>query len=204
MSLRVGIKISQRSNPSAICVTDSEDRPFRDTKRQERHLLVRHLERLPAGTPFPDIADRVEQVVEQLAERSDTSPTLFLDATGLGQPIVDLVKQRLERGKLVSVFFTFGDRRSQEGTVITLGKAFLVAELQTLLQTHRLHLPETPQARTLAADLLDYEIRLEPDANERYGAFSVGHQDDLVTALGLAVQTWKAPGRTIRGTHWNW
>ena len=86
MSLRVGIKISQRSNPSAICVTDSEDRPFRDTKRQERRLLVRHLERLPAGTPIPDIADRVEQVVEQLAERSDTSPTLFLDATGLGQP----------------------------------------------------------------------------------------------------------------------
>jgi hypothetical protein len=27
------------------------------------------------------------------------------------------------------------------------------------------------------------------DANDRYGAFRVGSHDDLVTALGLAVQT---------------
>jgi hypothetical protein len=38
-------------------------------------------------------------------------------------------------------------------------------------------------------ELLDYEIRISEDANERYGAFKVGTHDDLVTALGLAVQT---------------
>jgi hypothetical protein len=37
-------------------------------------------------------------------------------------------------------------------------------------------------------ELLDYEIRINEDANERYGAFKVGAHDDLVTALGLAVQ----------------
>jgi hypothetical protein len=37
-------------------------------------------------------------------------------------------------------------------------------------------------------ELLDYEIRISEDANERYGAFKVGAHDDLVTALGLAVQ----------------
>jgi hypothetical protein len=35
---------------------------------------------------------------------------------------------------------------------------------------------------------LDYEIRVSEDANERYGAFKVGSHDDLITALGLAVQ----------------
>lgn len=29
----------------------------------------------------------------------------------------------------------------------------------------------------------------QSDANDRYGAFAVGTHDDLVTALGLAVQT---------------
>ncbi|NJL26457.1 MAG: hypothetical protein HC897_00590 [Thermoanaerobaculia bacterium] len=41
----------------------------------------------------------------------------------------------------------------------------------------------------MAKDLLDYQIEIDPAANERYGAFKVGAQDDLVTALGLAVQT---------------
>ena len=90
------------------------------------------------------------------------------------------------------VFFTHGDRRVETGQgwdlEVQLGKCHLVCRLQTLLQTARLHLPRTPEAETLARELLEYEIRVESDANERYGAFPVGTQDDLVTALGLAVQ----------------
>ena len=40
----------------------------------------------------------------------------------------------------------------------------------------------------MARELEDYEIRVTEDANDRYGAFKVGAHDDLVTALGLAVQ----------------
>jgi hypothetical protein len=39
---------------------------------------------------------------------------------------------------------------------------------------------------------------VEPDANDRYGAFRVGRHDDLVTALGLAVH--RAPPRSRFGT----
>lgn len=39
----------------------------------------------------------------------------------------------------------------------------------------------------MARELMEYDIRIEADANTRYGAFTVGTQDDLVTALGLAV-----------------
>jgi hypothetical protein len=49
-------------------------------------------------------------------------------------------------------------------------------------------LPETPEARALASELLDYEIHVDENANEKYGAFKVGRHDDLVTAVGLAVQ----------------
>ena len=45
----------------------------------------------------------------------------------------------------------------------------------------------------MADELLDYEIRVDTDANDKYGAFKVGTHDDLVTALGLAVQTDGSP-----------
>jgi hypothetical protein len=35
---------------------------------------------------------------------------------------------------------------------------------------------------------MNFEIRVDEKANDRYGAFRVGTHDDLVTALGLAVQ----------------
>ena len=69
-----------------------------------------------------------------------------------------------------------------------LGKALMVSRLPVLLGSDRLHLPRTPQAEILAQEFVHYEIRLPPDANDRYGAFSVGPHDDLVTALGLATQ----------------
>ena len=48
-------------------------------------------------------------------------------------------------------------------------------------------------ARVLAEELLNLEIRVDENANDHYGAFRVGSHDDLVTALGLAVQ------RDLRG-----
>ena len=88
------------------------------------------------------------------------------------------------------VFFNHGDRLTWEvsGNLVQgrLGKAFLVSRLQSLLQHGRLHLPKTPETELLAKELLDYEIRVDEDANDKYGAFKVGTHDDLVTALGLA------------------
>jgi hypothetical protein len=57
----------------------------------------------------------------------------------------------------------------------------------------RLHLPHTSESEALAKELLDYEIRVSEDANDRYGAFRAGTYDDLVTALGSAAQV--EPGR---------
>jgi hypothetical protein len=89
----------------------------------------------------------------------------------------------------IAVYFTHGDKRTEEGwRTVKLGKAWLVSRMQTLLQGGRIHLPNTQETHDLARELLEYEIRVSEDANDRYGAFKVGTHDDLVTALGLAVQ----------------
>jgi hypothetical protein len=85
---------------------------------------------------------------------------------------------------------------------VHLGKAFLVSRLQMLLQSGRVHLPRNPAAETLAAELLNYEIRVDEKANDRYGAFKVGTHDDLVTALGLTVQLDFGPTSMVISAHW--
>ncbi len=74
-----------------------------------------------------------------------------------------------------------------------------MSRLQSLLQFRRIHLPNTPEAATLARELQDFEIRVDENAHQRSGAFRVGTHDDLVTALGLTVQ--KEPIRRGSGNY---
>jgi hypothetical protein len=153
--------------------------------------MVRHLERLPLGSPYPAVAERVAAVVGGVhAATSGEAPTLYVDATGVGTPIVYVLRAASvgDQARLVAVYFTHGDRRKVERGEVKLGKAWLVSRMQALLQSGLLHLPRTADAEALGKELLDYEIRVTEDANDRYGAFRVGAHDDLVTALGLATQ----------------
>ena len=182
----IGIDIGQKRDPTAICVARQERRDEPPIGKVT-HFLIHLLERLPLGTPYPQVVDRVAEVVHRASQRTGHGVFVYVDATGVGQPVVDLLQERSVR--VMPVYFTHGDRRTVEKGRVTLGKSFLVSRLQTLLQTRRIHLPHTPEARVLADELQNYEIRVDQNANDRYGAFRVGTHDDLVTALGLAVQT---------------
>lgn len=189
----IGVDIGQKRDPTAIAVAEIE---YRDSDlprcKRESHYLIRHLERLPLGTAYPEVSRRVDRICQGVEERTGRRPGLFVDATGVGQPIVDMLKNSSRSAQRVcAVYFTHGDRRHEERGKkrVTLGKAFLVSRLQMLLQFQRIHLPRGHrEADALVQELLDYEIRVDDNANDKYGAFRVGTHDDLVTALGLAVQ----------------
>lgn len=191
MVLLMGIRIGQKSQPTGLCVIEASGRDVDGS--WEVHYTVRFLDQLDSGLPFPDVAVRVGEILSNVKTQTGKVPQIYIDATGLGPPIVDLMEEKL-RQRLTPVYFNHGDqRREEEGAdrwtqTIKLGKAFLVSRLQLLLQTNRLHLPRNPSAVKLAKDLLEYEIRPDERASERYGAFRVGSHDDLVTALGLALQ----------------
>lgn len=191
MATVIGVDIGQKHEPTAICVVETEERAGLDSSNV--HFLVRHLERLPLALPYPKVAKRLSEIMEGIERLSKDTPLIYLDATGLGDPIVDLIRSKVKCYRcVIPVHFNHGDRRSEDGKgssrVVTLGKAYLVCRLQCLLQADRLHLPNTPEAKILAQELLAYEINIAEDANDRYGSFKVGTQDDYVTALGLAVQ----------------
>lgn len=67
------------------------------------------LERLPLGTPYPQVVERVGRMTDQVRVR----PAAFVDATGVGQPWVDLLRERVQSGVVVPVTFTERDRRTE-------------------------------------------------------------------------------------------
>jgi hypothetical protein len=192
---QVGVDIGQKNDPTTIVVADCRyevvKASARSAARLDSHFSVRLIETLPLGTPYPEVARRIGEIWRGLVSRPNGRPQIYIDATGVGLPVVDLARSYIASDRDVwAVVFNHGDHRteSQEERKVVLGKAFLVARLQILLQAGRIHLPQTAEAKKLAQELLDYEIRIDQDANDRYGAFKVGTHDDLVTALGLAVQ----------------
>jgi len=221
-SVVVGVDVGQKHDPTAIVVCERWERvsdPGRaalpegagvytggDVRRVgvQREIVhtARHLQRLPLGMPYPEVAAQVAAVVEGLVRRGIARPRIMVDSTGVGQPVVDILRERLGRhaDDLIAATFTHGERFSQDNSarLASVGKAFLVSKLQALLQTQRLKLPRNPEAQALARELQNYEIRIDADSNDRYGAFKTGSHDDLVTALGLAVVYQEPADRHLR------
>lgn len=199
LAYTIGIDIGQKRDPTAIAVVELRERQAGQTT--EAVHITRHLERLPLGTSYPKIGARLAEVARNAHQRArqkhfdeygddarrEYGFEVYIDATGVGQPVVDVLAETGLR--IRPVYFTHGDRRTEEWPSITLGKAWLVSRLQALFQTQRIMLPANhPEADAMLKELLDYEIKVSEDANDRYGAFRTGSHDDLVTALGLAVQ----------------
>ena len=202
----IGADIGQRVDPTAIAVAEAEARMV--DGRSETVYRIRHLERLPLGTAYPAVAERVATVAAGVTKKGALVRRVYADCTGVGRPVVDMLPPALIRQQVTTqvwaVTFTFGDRRTEhrDEREIIMGKAWLVSRLQVLLQSQRILLPHTAEARALADELLVYvyEIKVTDNGNEQFGAFKVGTHDDLVTALGLAVQdVGRAPGTPIAG-----
>lgn len=218
-SVTMGVDVGQKIDPTAIAVAESEWEPrvtAGGNTVQEDHFYIRHLQRLPLGTKYPAVAEELATLVGKLISKAGSLASMFVDATGVGLPLVDMLQAGISYPTIIPVYFTHGDRRTvdkdeQGRKQVKLGKAWLVSRLQVLLRTERLHLPDTPEAHVLIDELLNYEIKVDEDANEKYGAFKVGTHDDLVTAVGLAVQEAVAPaqgylfskGRDIRNAPGN-
>lgn len=192
MDVVMGVAPRQHREPSGLCVVEIDSRRGEDGKK-EAHYLVRHLERLRPGTSFPDMAKRSGGVAAAIHKQTGSRPEIFVDATGFGGELVTLIERNGDYREAQTVFFTHGDRRVEDRKEVRLGKGWLVTRVKLLLQTHQLHLPRSPEAETLAAELVDFEVKPQPD-NDLYGAYKVGTHDELVTALGLAVQRPPRPG----------
>ena len=191
----IGVDVGQKRDPTAIAVIEA----FRQEAPGQRHeyrFETRILQRLPLGTPYPDVAERLAELVANLANHpvapNHAAPPLamLIDATGVGGPVVDLMRNALRgsRCRLTPVVFVHGERLTTVNRELRMGKEYLVSRLTALMQTRRVKLPEGhPEIDAMVQELLDYEIKTSDAGKATFGAFRTGAHDDLATALGLAV-----------------
>src|SRR5678816_316985 len=91
-------------------------------------LRLRHLERLPLGTPYPDVVARVRNMVRSPDMLGRCQ--LMVDATGVGPPVVDTVDvMRTIRGE---------HHYNWSWTFVPISRAIAMAALPYSIRTCRI------------------------------------------------------------------
>jgi hypothetical protein len=151
--------------------------------RWTRQGLVR-IERIPRGTTYPAIVDRVAVVMRSrhLVGRC----RVVIDETGVGAPVVDLISAEGDLPYIGVLLSGGGGLTMKSPRLAVASKVAAVSKLTADLQGGGLHIaPDCPGAELLASELA--ELRQKTSAAGRVSMeASPGEYDDLVMALALA------------------
>jgi hypothetical protein len=172
------------------------------TWRKATQFQLRHLERVPIGTPYPEVVKRVEGITRS---SKLTGPIhLAVDNTGVGAPVVDLLRDARPNGILMPVTITGGNSESSNNGAYCVPKRDLIIGLQVLLQRGGLQIAAgLRDGPALISELMGMQVKVSAAGNEQYGAWREGTHDDLVLAVALA---WWAAGKAypMRGGREEW
>jgi len=184
----VGLDLGQQNDPTAIAVLERTavrtgfDHVNWVPVEQDVYRL-RHLERVPLKTTYAAIVQHVRDLMQPLAPRV----TLVVDATGLGGPIVEMLKAARLPGPLVPVTITSGER--ENGTNVP--KKNLISNLQIMFELGELKIAANlEETQRFVQELTTMQVKITPAARETFGPSKSTAHDDLVLAAALAA--WKA------------
>jgi len=187
-SFLVGLDLGQAADYTALVVIERVEQ-----QKAKPHFHVRHIQRFQLGTSYPVVVERVKSIITQ--KPLEGKAQLVVDATGVGAPVVDLLRQA--GLSPVAIMITGGDTVSQEPLVLRVPKRDLVSTLQILLQEGRLKVAESlPEASILVKELLAFQVKITASAHDVYGSWREGSHDDVVLAICLAA--WYSGGRRER------
>jgi hypothetical protein len=179
-----GIDLGQANDHSALCAVDRL-RLEKPVYRRKFRYVIRLLEELPLGVPYPE---QVKRFIGILAHPAVKGGRCGVDYTGVGRPVYDLLKDAKPGCTLYPILTTAGhaityDAKTREFHV---PKSEQVGLLQVLLQADLLNWhPSLPAAKRLAEQLAKYRVKLTKARNETFGA-ELGTNDDLVSAVMTA------------------
>jgi hypothetical protein len=185
----LGLDLGQRHDPTAIAVVERMElaRVYQHSKFLS--LRLRHVERVPLGTPYPAVVERIRRLVH--SSQLVNNCALAVDATGVGAPVVDMLRAARLGCDIAPVNITSGDQQRRSGSQYYLPKRDLLAAVQVVLDRGELKLARgLKELGTLIRELTDVRSVLQSSGRTRLGADGCGEHDDLVIALALAC--WRA------------
>ncbi|MBI4905014.1 MAG: hypothetical protein HY820_15360, partial [Acidobacteria bacterium] len=189
----LGLDLGQANDHTALCILERADVLISDRPdpvyfkpQTERRYAIRHIEQLPLGKTYPIIARHVADVTRHPGLNG--AKFLAVDATGIGTPFTDMLRNEHYSARLVPVIITGGDNRSYDKATSTyhVPRNELLTSLLVALQKGILRISkELPLAGVLLQEMAS--LRYKEGRIET--ARSTQH-DDLVFAAALA--TWRA------------
>ncbi|MBL8218780.1 MAG: terminase family protein [Bryobacterales bacterium] len=195
----IGVDIGQSQDYTAISIVERADiisgPQDRITYSWPKTTLrtVRFLHRIPLGTSYPDVAELVAGLTKHpsIANRSNK---LIVDGTGVGKPVIDIIRSHHVDPILHTVIITAGDatkRELREGDTHWLARNALLALLETGLQNRTLQISRhVPLAGALLEELNNLYRDPNNPAGEALRPQRQSIHDDLVFATALAF--WRA------------
>lgn len=186
----VGLDLGQARDFTALAIVERTERdagrdPLTWDMRQAVAMQVRHLERVPLGTPYPDVVARACAIMRYLPQNEHCE--LLVDATGVGRPVVDLLQKEQLPGPLLPVMVTSGSSVSESEGFLRVPKRDLITGLQIALQSNELTIASGLQfGPALLKEMTEMRVKVSDRGNEQYGAWREGTHDDLVFAVALA------------------
>jgi hypothetical protein len=212
MPFYVGLDLGQSADYTALAVVDSVHTCTSDGQLA-KGLHLRHLERYPLRTPYPEIVEKVATLLrdERLAPTEyDPSrgrycsrpPALVVDNTGVGVAVTDLLKGKGFRFTPVTI--TGGDTAHKTGRNWRVPKRDIVAALEVPFHTGALKVAEGLTLwPVLREELLNFRRKINvKTAHDSYEHWRESDHDDLVLATALAC--WRATRRrdVLRVVRW--
>lgn len=190
----VGVDLGQAHDFTAIAVLERVEKkgtwdPVAFAWRKVVALQLRHLERVALGTPYTEVAQRAAQVTHapQLAGCCE----LVVDATGVGRPVVDLLRKERPSGNVIPVTITGGSTEGSSDGYYRVPKRALISGLQILLQKGALQIASKLRySQMLVKEMTEMRVKVTCSGNEEFEAWREGAHDDLVLAVALAC--WRA------------
>jgi hypothetical protein len=158
-------------------------------RRREERFAVRHLERLPLGTPYTAVVARIAQIARPL----DRLHTLLIsaDATGVGAPVIEQIRQMQLGRRLHPVIITPGNTESEHGIFYHVPKSHLITNLILQFESGMFKVSSNlPLAPTLLQELGGLRIKVSTAGNDIYSTWRADQHDDLLFAVALA--NWQA------------
>ena len=186
----VGVDLGQAKDFTALAILECAELlgawdPVLYAHRKYVELRLRYLERMPLGTSYPSVAERVVKITRSAGMAGRC--ILVVDATGVGRPVVDLLKRERPGCTLMPVNITGGASESRNGGYYGVPKRDMVTGLQVLLQSGGLQIASgIPHGATLATEMADMRAKVTAAGNTQFGAWREGAHDDLVLAVALA------------------
>src|SRR6185312_4085667 len=180
----IGVDLGKLQDHSALGVIE---RPERLEENQWRIynalaplpmvLHVRQIERVPLGTPYPRVVEKIWGMARSRAMAGQC--VVVVDATGVGTPVIDMLRAADLGCELTAVTITGGERPRSGSGRVSVPKKDLIASLQLSLEKRELKIARgMSEVRTLVRELMDV------------GTGRPREHDDLVMALALAC--WRA------------